>query len=912
MDYLRNFGSAAVSTLIQKSGINLPFSLGPKIASNETVWNLYDATKRDDGSAVSVFEYELTHPLNKPTIPLARNALRKLRTIRHPDTLKFMDVVESDSVIYIMTERVRPLSAALQTWSTQAQEREDWLLWGLHRISVALAFINDTCASSHGNVRTNAIFISPSGEWKLGGFELLSNPKDDLAVLYTMGGLLPDAMLCAPPEVKKGGWSSLKEHPVSASDAYALGLLLHAVFNPTHPPPPTAQPPHPPPLPSSRGAIPTSVFPSFKKLLNPNPKARMTPKTFLENGMAESGDGFFVKNRLVKVCAGLDNFSLAGEAEKSSFLRTLKDSMSSFPPEFSSHRVLPSLLSALDHAGASAASILPLILALGASVSPQEYSSAVLAPLVKLYASPDRGTRMALLDALPEYAEKLDKRMVTEQVWPHLQTGFSDTVAVIREATVRAIVLLAPKLSDRILNNDLLRHLARMQSDPEASIRTNTCILIGRLGPSLGYNTKKKVLIPAFGKATKDPFVHARVAGVMAFMACAECFEVEDVAARVVPCAAGAMLDKEKLVRDQAAKAVELFVKRLEAYAAAMPETALTSSGDDAASETTMPMPPGGLNQAALVNTAAGAAGALAGWAISSLGKKLVPADMQSTMSTTAGSRTSTPLPAPAPSFDILSPSPSPSANASSSSQPKARGGGMQLGATKSKLPIGVLVAEQEARSMSGTWPGDGDGDDLLGEEDWSTCLPFVILLLFCEFATASTSGTGLGISLNGSGSAAAQQDDDEWGEMDTSASQSKADNLGFVDPWAAPVPPPIIRAQPLSPKRAMSPQPRPQSIARALSPAPNSQVQRTASSPAHVSVVAPQPRTLVPGSFSVSASANSSGRTTPVPAEPEAKSMSGMSKEEKAAEMARRKEERRLRIEKLKEAKKNAVGSKS
>ena len=85
-----------------------------------------------------------------------------------------------------------------------------------------------------------------------------------------------------------------------------------------------------------------------------------------------------------------------------------------------------------------------------------------------------------------------------------------------------------------------------MQNDPEASIRTNTCILIGRLGPTLGYNTKRKVLVPAFSKALKDPFVHARVAGLMAFMATSDCFEVDDVAGKVIPSIASATLDKEK------------------------------------------------------------------------------------------------------------------------------------------------------------------------------------------------------------------------------------------------------------------------------------------------------------------------------------------------------------------------------
>jgi SCY1-like protein 1 len=87
-----------------------------------------------------------------------------------------------------------------------------------------------------------------------------------------------------------------------------------------------------------------------------------------------------------------------------------------------------------------------------------------------------------------------------------------------------------------------------MQMDSEASIRTNTCILIGRLGPSLGYNTKRKVLVPAFSRALKDPFVHARVAGLMAFMATIDCFEIEDLASKVIPNMSFAMLDKEKLV----------------------------------------------------------------------------------------------------------------------------------------------------------------------------------------------------------------------------------------------------------------------------------------------------------------------------------------------------------------------------
>jgi SCY1-like protein 1 len=48
MDYLRTIGSAAVQTLVQKSGINSPFALGAKVSAydNESIWTLYDGKKR--------------------------------------------------------------------------------------------------------------------------------------------------------------------------------------------------------------------------------------------------------------------------------------------------------------------------------------------------------------------------------------------------------------------------------------------------------------------------------------------------------------------------------------------------------------------------------------------------------------------------------------------------------------------------------------------------------------------------------------------------------------------------------------------------------------------------------------------------------------------------------------------------
>lgn len=66
------------------------------------------------------------------------------------------------------------------------------------------------------------------------------------------------------------------------------------------------------------------------------------------------------------------------------------------------------------------------------------------------------------------------------------------------------------------------------------------------MAPSLSTMTRRKVLVPAFGKALKDPFVPARLAGVMSFMGAVECFEIEEIAQRVVPAVAGLTIDHEK------------------------------------------------------------------------------------------------------------------------------------------------------------------------------------------------------------------------------------------------------------------------------------------------------------------------------------------------------------------------------
>jgi SCY1-like protein 1 len=190
-------------------------------------------------------------------------------------------------------------------------------------------------------------------------------------------------------------------------------MLLFSLYNPNSPLPNLSSQPSP----SMAGGVPKALFPLWKRMVNPNPRTRLPTTSFVAEATAT---GFWSQNPLANLVDGLDGFELRSEGEKLSLLQTIKDQSSSMPQPFLLYKVLPSLLHSLSLPTAPSSAMLPLVLELGKLVPDKEYGKLVLDPVVKLYTSPDRGTRMALLDGLPEYSEKMDQRTVQERVWPHL------------------------------------------------------------------------------------------------------------------------------------------------------------------------------------------------------------------------------------------------------------------------------------------------------------------------------------------------------------------------------------------------------------------------------------------------------------------------------------------------------------
>lgn len=63
--------------------------------------------------------------------------------------------------------------------------------------------------------------------------------------------------------------------------------------------------------------------------------------------------------------------------------------------------------------------------------------------------------------------------------------------------------------------------------------------------------TRQRVLISAFSRATKDPFPASRSAGVLGFAATHNYYSVTEIAARILPTLCAITVDPDKSVRDQ-------------------------------------------------------------------------------------------------------------------------------------------------------------------------------------------------------------------------------------------------------------------------------------------------------------------------------------------------------------------------
>jgi len=110
------------------------------------------------------------------------------------------------------------------------------------------------------------------------------------------------------PEVSKGGWEVIKQNPAHAVDSYNFGTLIFEIFNGNY---------HGSDQLGQMKCIPPSMQQAYKRLLNPNPKARMSVGQFLDQGKRIGG---FFQTPLIQVTEDIESLGLKAEDERNEVL----------------------------------------------------------------------------------------------------------------------------------------------------------------------------------------------------------------------------------------------------------------------------------------------------------------------------------------------------------------------------------------------------------------------------------------------------------------------------------------------------------------------------------------------------------------------------------------------------------------
>lgn len=699
----------------QQQGRELPFDVGEQFSciAGKTIWSVHRGRRKVDGEPVTVFVFDLTGK-SEDEIKLARSAHLRLKTLRHPNILRYIDGVELPTSIYAVTEEATPLEESLKS---QEGHTEFVLSWGLHQTLKAISFLNNDCSLVHRCICLASIFVDGSGEWKLGGVEFMV-PFSDLAAV-----LAPKPLnllqIYDPPEVGKP--AAAKKIEKWSLDSWGLGCLLWEVFNGPLTPATSLK---------NLLKLPKSLVPHFSEMVSANPASRPNPSDLLTTLREHGG---YLSNRLVSMALRVEELQIMETSQRTEFFNELNNSLSSFNDNFLRRKILPQLINAFEFGNAGTAVLGPLF-KLGQLLDSVEYQKRIVPCVVKLFSSPDRATRLNLLQQLDQFIHHLQPATVNDQIFPNLVTGFTDTAAAIREQTVKSMLLVAPKLNAANLNTQLLKYFAKCQLDEQPGIRANTTICLGKIACHLDPTTQQKVLVSAFLRALKDPFPPARCAGIKAMGDTQTYYLTNDIATRLLPALCTMTIDSDKSVRDQAFKTIKLFIDKLEKLSE-NPEAAAQQEQVEAA------------------------ATSWTGWAVSSIASKLYKPST-STASYQQSPSDSTGVSGP--------PGPSKSQEEISAQQPIATKEG--TGEAKLQHVDRTPSTKAEDTPQIGGWGAEDD--------DWES------------FNLSEEKGGHLTEGVEGR--AGEWNNDDDWAPLETPQPQTKvtASAADFFDTFSGSVPP--------------------------------------------------------------------------------------------------------------------------
>ena len=554
------------------------YEIGDQVPSfsDRSIWTLFHAKKKGTNVPLSIFRFDIREPGQSSIVDQAKQALKRIKTLRHPSILKYVDSCENDKLICIVTEGVSPLADYLnkaQLDLSQGQ-RDFSIAYGLLTIAKGLEFMNNG-QLNHNNINIHSIFVNSSEVWKIGGLDYVCSVDEQPNKLHD--GL--DEKYTPPERLDP----TKARHPGGkfAPDSWGMGCLVWECFN---------KPLTPSSSVKTVGKMPKQLGVHYNKLVQSSPKHRVSPIEFVNN--CKAANVFFASPQLGLVATIEEIQFVKDPAEKERIFGELEGHLGDLPKDFCKNKILSDLINAFEFGEAGAAILNPLF-KIGKLLNEPEFQEKLAPCIVKLYQCKDRATRAKLLQQIETYIDYLSEDVINNQLFGQIVQGFHDSNFAIRSQTIKSVFHLAPKLSCLNLNEELMKNLTPLVlRDKEGGIRANSAVCLTKIARHLSVETQTTILLPTLLNAMRDPFPPARHAAAAGLLTHESLFKDSDCANKIMPALCHLTLDADIKVRQLAFHALKLFIKRFEALSEkeAAATTTTTTSGGDKEGDTNAPL----------------------------------------------------------------------------------------------------------------------------------------------------------------------------------------------------------------------------------------------------------------------------------------------------------------------------------
>ncbi|CAG9573427.1 conserved hypothetical protein [Leishmania major strain Friedlin] len=564
-------------------------------------WTLRPGTQSDDAQTrVSIFTCSVSAAATAGSSgdrelikQLARNTMRRAKSLMIPGFLKCHGAVEHSDTIYIATEPCVALKDVLESLELRrhycGEMEEEYaasVAYGLDTVGGALGALQSN-RLVHGNVHCGSIFISAaSGFWRLFGLEFIS-AVDEVAK-GAPGCLFESARRAGmvvgyrcPPELGSSSGGDIGSgDPVVAVDAWGLGCLLFETVGVTAEEAMNGR------LNSvarnlsaaelrnvCRQSLPKSLHQGCSHLTTPNPRMRTTVAAFVENCE------FVKKSPFVQYMKALSGLLLMDRSQQMRLVESLAETVEKFPLRACLCFVLPRLgelartaAKAGGSSGAIGVSIGPLadpVLKISErTAAGEDFDTHVTPVLVQLYQSADVLLRYKLLLGVEAYGAKLSSTALNNAIWPLYAKGFAYSAPSVREYSARALVHLAPHMSESILGDQVPKALAQLQRDVDGALRANATIALNLISEHITPPSQRAMVMLAYCcPMLRDSFEPSRVAALRSLHGSLECLSAKQIAESVLPVISPLTADQTSAEsRTAALSLLKASMARLEAH----------------------------------------------------------------------------------------------------------------------------------------------------------------------------------------------------------------------------------------------------------------------------------------------------------------------------------------------------------